>query len=458
MSAASVAAGPTTRRSCIVPEVTRRELMKQAAGLGAVTLVSGTTGLPDLTPAEAATAGDGRMGARIRIHRKRLGLSQEIVAHRVGKSRRWLQKVEAGQLLVAKLHDVIGLADVLHLQPSELVDRPVPIAAPAVAGEALVAPLRAVLLSAPCGGRPAASVEPSRVRAAFELACRLHEGRRHAELAQVLPGLVVGAEQRLSHARDDREVEAASWLLVNVHCMTSALCQRLGDPGLAWVAVTLADRVAGRQSLSLQQAVVARRVVNLLLHEGRYGEAGDGAMAAAEKLAGSPESPEQLSAQGFLLLKGAVTAARLDDAATAWQVLGEAGRVADRLGSRDANHLWTAFGPANVELHGLDLALNLGDPREALRRADRLDPGRLAVAERAARYWIDVSRAYTAESRRDAAAAVSALLEAERIDPWEVRHQAVVRVVVRVLLHGERRSATPGLRGLAERVGVLASA
>jgi DNA-binding XRE family transcriptional regulator len=100
-----------------VPEVTRRELMKQAAGLGAVTLVSGTAGIPDLTPGEAATAGDGRMGARIRIHRKRLGLSQEIVAHRMGKSRRWLQKVEAGELLVAKLHDVIGLADVLHLQP-----------------------------------------------------------------------------------------------------------------------------------------------------------------------------------------------------------------------------------------------------------------------------------------------------------------------------------------------------
>jgi transcriptional regulator with XRE-family HTH domain len=441
-----------------VSEVSRRELMKQAAGLGAATLVTGSAGRPDLTPAEAATFGDGRMGARIRTYRKRLGLSQETVAHRVGKSRRWLQKVEAGELMVEKLHDVIELADVLHLQPSELVDRPVPMAAPAVGGEDVVAPLRAVLLSAPYGGRPAVSVEPSRVRADFELACRLHGSRRYAELAQVLPGLVAGAEQWLSHARDDRQLEAASWLLVDVHCMTSALCQRLGDPGLAWVAVTLADQVAGRLRLPLQQAVVSRRVVNLLFYEGRYGEAGDGAMAAAETLARSPECPDQLSARGFLLLKGAVTAARLDDGASAWQVLGEAGRVAARLGSHDADHLWTAFGPANVELHGLDLALNLGNPREALRRADRLDPGRLAVAERRARYWIDVSRAYLAESRRDAAASVSALLEAERIDPWEVRHQAVVRVVVRTLLTRERRSATPGLRGLAERVGVLASA
>jgi hypothetical protein len=57
-----------------------------------------------------------------------------------------------------------------------------------------------------------------------------------------------------------------------------------------------------------------------------------------------------------------------------------------------------------------------------VRRADRLDPRRLAVPERKARYWIDVARAYMADSWRDDAAAVSALLEAERIDPWEFHH------------------------------------
>jgi transcriptional regulator with XRE-family HTH domain len=440
-----------------VSEVTRRELMKRAAAAGLGAAVVPGPGVPDLTPAEAATFGDGRMGARIRAYRKRLGLSQEIVAHRLGKSRRWLQKVEAGELLVEKLHDLLELADVLHVQPSELVDRPVPMAASGSAGQDLIAPLRGALLSAPYPGRLASSGEPSRVRADFELACRLHQGRRYVELAQMLPGLVAGGRQWLAHAPDG-ETEDASWLLLNVHCMTSALSQRFGDLGLAWVAVTLADQVAERLSLPLQQAVVARRVVNLLFYEGRYGEAGDGAMAAAEQLAGTPESPDQLSARGFLVLKGAVSAARLDDATRAWRVHGEATHLAERLGAVDGDHLWTAFGPANVELHGLDLALNLGNPREAVRRADLLDPRRLAVAERRARYWIDVSRAYMAESRRDDAAAVSALLEAERVDPWEVQHQAVVRAVVRVLLHRERRSATPGLRSLAERVGVLVSA
>ena len=74
-------------------DVTRRELMKRAAAAGLCVALAPGTGVPDLTAAEAATLGDGRIGARIRAYRKRLGLSQEVVAHRLGESRRWLQKV-----------------------------------------------------------------------------------------------------------------------------------------------------------------------------------------------------------------------------------------------------------------------------------------------------------------------------------------------------------------------------
>jgi hypothetical protein len=273
------------------------------------------------------------------------------------------------------------------------------MAASGSAGQDLMAPLRGTLLSAPHGGRSLTSVEPSQVRADFELACRLHSGRRYVELTRLLPGLVAAGRDWLSRAPDD-QLEEASWLLLNAQCMTSALGQRFGDVGLAWVAVTLADQVAGTLGLPLQRAVVARRVVNLLFYEGRYGEAGDGALAAAEQLAGTPESHQQLSARGFLVLKGAVSAARLDDATRAWQVHGEAAQLAERLGAEDADHLWTAFGPANVQLHGLDLALNLGNPREAVSRADRLDPRRLAVPERRARYWIDVARLHGGEPAR----------------------------------------------------------
>ena len=51
-------------------EVTRRELMKRAAAAGLGGALVSAPGIPDMTPAEAATLGDGRMGARIRAYRK----------------------------------------------------------------------------------------------------------------------------------------------------------------------------------------------------------------------------------------------------------------------------------------------------------------------------------------------------------------------------------------------------
>jgi hypothetical protein len=66
---------------------------------------------------------------------------------------------------------------------------------------------------------------------------------------------------------------------------------------------------------------------------------------------------------------------------------------------------------------------------------------------------IDLARGY-AQQHNDAAA-VLMLLEAERVAPEEVRYHVIVPELLRDLLKRERRAATPGLRVLAARVGVL---
>jgi hypothetical protein len=68
-------------------------------------------------------------------------------------------------------------------------------------------------------------------------------------------------------------------------------------------------------------------------------------------------------------------------------------------------------------------------------------------------FHIDMARAYG--QRRNDAAAVAALLGAERIAPEEIHYHVVMRKLLRDLLKRERRNATPGLRPLAQRVGVL---
>jgi hypothetical protein len=66
---------------------------------------------------------------------------------------------------------------------------------------------------------------------------------------------------------------------------------------------------------------------------------------------------------------------------------------------------------------------------------------------------IDLAWAYG--QRRNDPATVLSLLEAERIAPEAIRYNVVARELLRECLKRERRSATPGLRGLAERVGIL---
>ena len=59
-----------------------------------------------------------------------------------------------------------------------------------------------------------------------------------------------------------------------------------------------------------------------------------------------------------------------------------------------------------------------------------------------------------AQRKNDAAAVVN-LMDAERVAPQIVRYNFVARDILRTLLKRERRTTTPGLRALATRAGVL---
>jgi len=51
---------------------------------------------------------------------------------------------------------------------------------------------------------------------------------------------------------------------------------------------------------------------------------------------------------------------------------------------------------------------------------------------------------------------LTTLLEAEQLAPQEVRYNPIASDLVMVLLKRERRAATPGLRDLSARIGVVA--
>jgi hypothetical protein len=176
----------------------------------------------------------------------------------------------------------------------------------------------------------------------------------------------------------------------------------------------------------------------------------DGAGVLGQVLREQP-TPAALSAYGALRLTGAVAAARGGDPGDARRLLDDALATADRLGA-DRNDHWQTFGPANVGVHKVAVAVELGDPTAALEAAGRVDIGALLTLERQATHRVQVAHALTLRRRdRDA---MRQLQLAEHLNPEGLPHDAVARLVVAGMVRRDRRHTIPGLRDLARRLNV----
>ena len=164
----------------------------------------------------------------------------------------------------------------------------------------------------------------------------------------------------------------------------------------------------------------------------------------------SGDSPALLSMWGNLHLKSGLAASRAGDAATADDHLQEAQETANRIGvDRDDYRL--AFGPTNVQIWGVALAVERLDGTTAVRRAAGFEPPASTPPERTAHHWIDLARGYFLHgSRQDS---LNTLLRAREVAPQMTRFHPQVRETVTALAEADRRS-TRSLAGFARWVGV----
>lgn len=109
----------------------------------------------------------------------------------------------------------------------------------------------------------------------------------------------------------------------------------------------------------------------------------------------------------------AIAAARDNGRPQAHEHLDQARAIADRIG-KDRDDFGTEFGPTNVALHAIGVAVELGDAGHALDLARDIKAERLS-AERQARYDIDLAQAHA--MRRQIGEALRCLEEAERLTP-----------------------------------------
>ncbi|HEX2943563.1 MAG TPA: helix-turn-helix transcriptional regulator [Rhodopila sp.] len=393
------------------------------------------------------TASTGRL---IAAYRRRRGLSQAALAGLVGRSESWLSQVERGLRTVDRLSVLLELAYVLHVDVEALTGVPGP---PALTQPACPEPFGDVRRNMTRYDQILDRAGPATTKDQFRQALRqAHGDYQSARYTQVMGGLsalLVEAELRRVHCHDHL-------LHASAHVLVAKVATKCG---VADVATLAADRAANSAALTDSAAAVGLagyQMACALLQTGRHDEVETTAVRMAELVASRVDNqdPRSLSVAGELWLIAAIAAARRAERDAAWSHLTQASSLADRLGE-DANHLWTAFGPTNVALHRVSVAVELGDAGEAVCLGQDLDEGCFpgSLLGRRAQVHLDLARAQA--SRRQDAEATLHLMEAERVAPQTIRHNAAAREVIREMLARANRTKTRTLSELAKRAAEL---
>jgi transcriptional regulator with XRE-family HTH domain len=388
------------------------------------------------------------LGRRIAAERRRRGFSQAQLAAMVGRSVAWVSQVERGARTVDRMSVLEMLARALDVPLAELAAE-APLVAALTEEPAGAGGLRLVL-SGVHSLRPMVSAGHSPaladLRAQAGQAWELTHASQYSELTDLLASLVPGLEAAAAGEGTGAEVYS---LLATAYQACSAALAKLGDTEAAWIAADRAIAAAGRTGSPQLVAAGAYRLVFVFIAARNYEQAQETAQTAADGIGPLSDSGdlEAMSLCGGLTLQRGIIAARLGDAAAAYACLAAAQQLAARLGAGRDDH-FTEFGPANVGLHEIAIAIELGDAGRALQAAGTVDTAGLSP-ERRARMLLDVARAHA--QRRQVGAAVTALVDAERIAPQQVRSHGLARQLASDLL---TMADPPGpeLRELAARL------
>ncbi len=413
------------------------------------------------------------VGERIAHYRRRRGISQLVLAGRLGRSESWVSKVERGERRIDRLSVIQEVAKALDIEPIALTGRlsgrvgeaRSPGSSeqrnPQAEAECVIEAIREAFTRPDGVVRALQRHQRQRevpglltLRRAVDHAWRAFQATRYSVLGRVLPDLIAEAELATDELTGD-EALAATGLLSQAYQVTTITLIKLGAHDLAWLCADRSMEAAKRSQDELLLGGSARGLLHAQLEHGHYARAKElatGAAAAFESRLGRG-SPALLSIYGALLLRGSVASSRQGDRSATRDLLREAAVAADLLGA-DRNCCWTAFGPTNVAVHRVHAAVMLGDGSEAIEQGLAIDLANLPVLERRARFLIDLAHGYSLCAKDSEA--LTTLLKAERLAPEEIRLTPVVREIVGELLRRQRRTGAKELRALADRVGALA--
>lgn len=399
-------------------------------------------------------------GQRVAWHRLRRGLSQEVLAGLIGRTADWLGKVENDRAPLDRLSVLRSLADALGVPVSVLLgDRP--NQSKRENQHAHVEEIRSTLMDYRqiMPGFPVAVNKEGRsdlrfLRKQVETVMDAYQASDYDRVLRRLPDLLSRAQAAVRVCEGEQRKRAGA--LLAVACQACAMIlTKVGEPDLAWIATDRGMKAAfDCDDLALQGSLMRSGVHSLHSrgqHETAVALTGEATSYLRREQGGRPSTARLLSVYGTLLLPGAVAAARSGDRASAVEYMDEAERVASQLG-RDANYLWTAFGPTNVALHRVTVAAGLGDPRAVLELGVGVDTVALP-RERRVRHLFDVAGAFT--SVNEIPSAVERMLEAERLAASQVHQHVMSHQIVGRMMRTKTGRRDRRLADLAHRMGMF---
>lgn len=378
------------------------------------------------------------IGARVAQRRKLNGLTQAQLAARAHVSLSLVRKVEQGAVPASPAF-VAATARGLDVGVPELLGQPAAADSPAEHKvQAVIPPLRRELAAFQLPPEDGVSVRPlPELAHAVEHASRLRHAVDLTTLGALLPGLL--AELRAAaHTLTATDRERAFGRLAEAYYAVDQVASKLGYLDLASVAV---DRYEWAAAQSGDQLAV------LVGHYRRAGEMISCAdwSTARRFLAGSRAQledglgragPPVWSVWGSLHLKSGLAAARTGDRIQADAHLAEA-RDAARHVAADRDDYRLCFGPANVAIWSVGLAVEMCDGTEAVKRAQTFTLPPTAPRERVGHHWIDLARGYLLHGDRDRTLAT--LMQARKTAPQQTRYHPMVAETLRSLARTERR-------------------
>ncbi len=401
---------------------------------------------------------NGSIGQAIANARKLRGLTQQGLADRVPCSVSLVRKVERGYR-DATPSFISAVSRALHVEVTDLTGQP--YRGQTASEDAVhepIADLRREVAVYDLPPEPYERPPPglAELRARVGEITRLRQAARYLKLGAELPALLRDL-RAAAHARPSGEQERIFRLLAESYDACRTLAYKLGYLDLAALLVTRHAYAAQRSGDPLELAVGETMRAHEMIGAGEFRSA-EALMNASLTRIGdivSDDEPATISVYGYLHLEASLAAARDGDANMADDHLAEARNAAERLGT-DRDDYRLVFGPVNVRIWDVSMAVELGDVGAAIARSDSgaFEPPTGFSAERTSHYHIDLARGYLWTGRpADRERSLQHLLKAEKIAPQHTRFHPMTREAIRQLMRLSRKSPD-ALIGLAARVGV----